>query len=50
MFLKLFVVELFWSVGGRGEKETLIRKPHDFEKLHLPTNAASDWCSAGSVG
>ena len=24
-------------------------KPHDFEKLHSPTNAASDWCGAGSV-
>ena len=35
---------------GRGEKETLMRKPHDFEKMRLPTNAASDWCSAGSVG
>ena len=33
-----------------GEKETLMRKPYDFEKLRLPTNAASDWCSAGSVG
>ena len=34
---------------GRGEKETLDRKPHDFEKLRSPTNAASDWCGAGSV-
>jgi len=24
-------------------------KPHDFEKLCLPTNAASDWCSASNV-
>ena len=30
-------------------KEPLARKPHDFEKLHLPTNAASDWRGAGSV-
>ena len=30
-------------------KETLARKPHDFEKLRSPTNAASDWCGAGSV-
>ena len=35
--------------GGGGEKETLARKPHDFEKLRLPTNAAFDWCGAGSV-
>ena len=34
---------------GRGEKETLARKPHDFEKLCSPTNAASNWCGAGSV-
>ena len=27
----------------------LARKPHDFEKLRSPTNAASDWCSVGSV-
>ena len=27
----------------------LARKPHDFEKLRSPTNAASDWCGAGSV-
>ena len=27
----------------------LARKPHDFEKLLSPTNAASDWCGAGSV-
>ena len=30
-------------------KEPLARKPHDFEKLRLPTNAASDWRGAGSV-
>ena len=24
-------------------KEPLARKPHDFEKLRSPTNAASDW-------
>ena len=37
--------------GGRrrGKKEMLARKPHDFEKLRSPTNAASDWCGAGSV-
>ena len=34
---------------GRGMKETLARKPHDFEKLRSPTNAASDWCVAFSV-
>ena len=27
----------------------LARKPHNFEKLRSPTNAASHWCSAGSV-
>ena len=30
-------------------KETLARKPHDFEKLRSPTNTASDWRVAGSV-
>ena len=30
-------------------KETLARKPQDFEKLRSPTNAASDWRAAGSV-
>ena len=34
---------------GREAKETLARKPHDFEKLRSPTNAAFDWCGAGSV-
>ena len=26
-----------------------VSKPHDFEKLRSSTNAASDWCGAGSV-
>ena len=30
-------------------KEPLARKLHDFEKLRLPTNAASDCRGAGSV-
>ena len=34
---------------GRGTKEPLARKPHDFEKLRSPTNAASDWRGACSV-
>ena len=34
---------------GEGKKEMLARKPHEFEKLRSPTNAASDWCGAGSV-
>ena len=34
---------------GEGKKEPLARKPHDFEKLRSPRNAASDWCSASSV-
>ena len=34
---------------GRGKKETLARKPHDFEKLRSPTNAASDWRGDGGV-
>ena len=34
---------------GRKEKETLAHKPHDFEKLRSPMNAAFDWCAAGSV-
>ena len=38
-----------WRGRGRGKKEPLARKPHDFEKLRSPTNAASDWCGAGSV-
>ena len=33
---------------GKGAKETLARKPHDFEKLRSPTNAASDWRGAGT--
>ena len=38
-----------WQGRGREEKETLARKPHDFEKLRSPTNAAFDWCGAGGV-
>ena len=38
-----------WRGRGRGTKEPLARKPHDFEKLRSPTNAASDWRGAGSV-
>ena len=38
-----------WRGRGRGKKEPLARKPHDFEKLRSPTNAASDWCGASSV-
>ena len=34
---------------GRGEKEILARKLHDFKKLRLPTNAPFDWPGAGSV-
>ena len=34
---------------GGGEKERLARKTHDFGKLRSLTNAASDWCGAGSV-
>ena len=30
-------------------KEPLARKPHDFEKLRSPMNAAPDWRGAGSV-
>ena len=30
-------------------KETLGRRPLDFEKLRSPTNAAYDWRGAGSV-
>ena len=30
-------------------KETLGRRPLDFEKLRSPTNAASDWRGSGSV-
>ena len=30
-------------------KEPLAHKPHDFEKLRSPTNAASDWRGASSV-
>ena len=38
-----------WRGRGRRKKEPLARKPHDFEKLRSPTNAASDWCGASSV-
>ena len=38
-----------WWGTGRGTKELLARKPHDFEKLRSPTNAASDWRGTGSV-
>ena len=34
---------------GEGGGERRNRKPHDFEKLRSPTNAASDWRGAGSV-
>ena len=34
---------------GKGAKEMLACKPHDFEKLCSPTNAAFDWCGAGST-
>ena len=38
-----------WRGRGRGvEKETLARKPHDFEKLRSSSNVVSDWCSAGN--
>ena len=35
--------------GGWGMKEPLARKPHDFEKLRSPTNAAADWRGAVRV-
>ena len=38
-----------WQGRGRGEKETLLSKPQDFEKQHFPMNAASDWCGALSL-
>ena len=34
---------------GRGEKETLTRKHHDFEKLRSSTNAGSNWGGACSI-
>ena len=34
---------------GRGTKEPLACKPHDFEKLRSWANAASDWHGVGSV-
>ena len=40
-----------WRGRGKGKREVALdRKPQDFEKLCSPTNAASDWCGAGSVG
>ena len=36
-------------IGEEEGSETLAHKPHDFEKLRSPTNAAFDWCGAGSV-
>ena len=36
-------------MGEGGGEETLASKPHDFEKLRLPTSVASDRCGAGSV-
>ena len=38
-----------WGGRGKGVKETLAHKPHNFEKLHSPMNVAFDWCGAGSV-
>ena len=38
-----------WGGRGKAAKETLARKPHDFKKMRSPTNAAFDWCGAGSV-
>ena len=38
-----------WRGRGRGKKKPVAHKPHDFEKLRSPTNAASDWRGAGSV-
>ena len=38
-----------WGGRGKGAKETFALKPHNFEKLRSPTNAASDWRGAGSV-
>ena len=55
----MFLCELVEKVGtrakkemtreGRGEKGTFARKPHNFEKLLSPRNAASDLCSACSL-
>ena len=36
-------------IGEEEGSETLAHKPHDFEKLRSPANAASDWRAAGSV-
>ena len=36
--------------GGGGERrKRLPTNPHNFEKLHSPMSAASDWCGVGSV-
>ena len=35
--------------GMTGEGREKKRLPANFEKLRLPTKAASDWCSAGSI-
>ena len=35
--------------GGGGEEGNGCPQTHDFEKLRSLTNAASDWCGAGSV-
>ena len=34
---------------GEGNEGNACPQPHDFEKLRSPTNAAFDWCGAGSV-
>ena len=34
---------------GEGKEGNACPQTHDFEKLRSPTNAASDWCSVGSV-
>ena len=35
--------------GGGRERRERLPATHDFEKLRSPTNAAFDWCGAGSV-
>ena len=34
---------------GEGKEGNACPQAHDFETLRSPTNAASDWCGAGSV-
>ena len=34
---------------GEGSEGNACPQPHDFEKLRSPTNAAFDWCGAGSI-